>query len=66
MMPSEIQERKYFNCGTLQATYGANLKLEIHSQDLPNFSLHLPFRLSEIHDEDSLEALLIRWNNAVV
>ena len=66
MKPSEIVEWKDFNYSTLQAIYGETLKLEIHSQDLPDFSLHLPFHLSEIQDEDSLEALLIRWNNAVV
>lgn len=63
---SEIKEWKDFNYSTLQAIYGEALKLEIHSQDLPDYSLHLPFHLSELQDEDSLEALLIRWNNAVV
>lgn len=66
MKPSEIVEWEDFNYSTLQAIYGETLKLEIHSQDLPDFSFHLPFHLSEIQDEDSLEALLIRWNNAVV
>lgn len=66
MTPSEIKEWKDFTYSTLQAIYGELLKLEMRSQDLPNFSLHLPFHLSKIQDEDSLEALLIRWNNAVV
>ena len=64
--PSKIVEWKDFNYNSLQALYGRILKREVHSQDLPDFSLHLPFHLREIQDEDSLEALLIRWNNAVV
>lgn len=66
MKPSEIVEWKDFNYSTLQAIYGKTLNLEMRLQDLPDFSHSLPFHLSEIQDEDSLEGLLIRWNNAVV
>lgn len=64
--PKEIVEWKDFNYNSLQAMYGDTLKLKIHLQNLPNLSRHLPFHLSEIQDEDSLEALLIRWNNTIV
>ncbi|MCJ1367796.1 hypothetical protein MMC16_006930 [Acarospora aff. strigata] len=57
---------KDFNHDTLQAIYGEVLKLEFPQQELPDYNRHLPFHRSEIHDEDSLEALLIIWNNAVV
>jgi len=66
MVPRKIVEWKDFTHDTLQAIYGDILKVEILGQDLPDFSRHLPFHLLHIQDEDSLEALLVRWNNAVV
>lgn len=42
------------------------LDREFNHQDLPDFRVRFPFHLTEIHDEDSLDALLVRWNNAVV
>ena len=61
---SDIVEWKDFNLETLLNIYGEILKLP--ADDLPDFSCSLPFHLIQIKDEDSLEALLIRWNNAVV
>ncbi|MCJ1359471.1 MAG: hypothetical protein MMC33_009473 [Icmadophila ericetorum] len=61
---SDIVEWEDFNLETLCHIYGRIL--ELPADDLPDFARHLPFHLSEIKDEDSLEALLIRWNNAVV
>jgi hypothetical protein len=66
MVPRKIVEWKDFTHDTLQAIYGDILKVEILEQDLPDFGRHLPFHLLHIQDEDSLEALLVRWNNAVV
>lgn len=66
MKPGKIVEWKDFTHDTLQAIYGDILKVEILGKDLPDFGRHLPFHLLQIQDEDSLEALLVRWNNAVV
>ncbi len=64
--PKEFVEWTDFNYDTLQAIYGDVLKRKIPQHDVPNFQRHLPFHLCEIQDKDSLEALLVRWNNAVV
>ena len=61
---SDIVEWKNFNLKNLLHIYGEILK--IPANKLPNFSWGLPFHLVEIKDEDSLEALLIRWNNAII
>ena len=66
MLPKKIVEWKDFTYDTLQAIYGDILKEKILGQDPPDFGQHLPFHLLHIQDEDSLEALLVRWNNAVV
>lgn len=64
--PNAIMDWADFNHETLQAMYGETLKIKIRGQKLPDFGGHFPFHFIEIQDEDSLEALLIRWNNAVV
>lgn len=35
-------------------------------QDLPDFNKNLPYHLTKIRNEDTLEISLIRWNNVVV
>ena len=62
----EVVDWTDFTYDTLEAIYGDLLKLEVHQQDLPDLKRGFPFHLTEIRDEDSLEALLIRWNNAVI
>lgn len=42
------------------------LNHEYDNQYLPVFGESLPFHLTEVRNEDTLEALLIRWNHAVV
>ena len=64
--PDHIRKWEDFEYTEVSAIFGDLLKREIDQQKLPDFGKELPFHLTEIRDEDSLEALLVRWNNAVV
>ncbi len=66
--PKCILEWEDFEFDSLQAIYKGRLR-KVLDQEINNFIdrsaiPHLPF--CEIHDEDSLEALLIKWNQSVV
>ena len=66
--PKCILEWEDFEFDSLQAIYNGRLR-KVLDQEISNFTdhsavPHLPF--CEIHDEDSLEALLIKWNQSVV
>ena len=66
--PRCILEWEDFEFDSLQAIYNGRLR-KVLDQETSNFIdrsaiPHLPF--CEIHDEDSLEALLIKWNQSVV
>jgi hypothetical protein len=55
-----------FSFETLHEIYGDLLLRDFDQGDLPDFNKTLPYHLTEIRNEDTLETLLIRWNNAVV
>ena len=66
--PKCIRQWDDFHFDSLQAIYDGYLRKAL-AQEIGNFTdhskiPHLPF--CEIHDEDSLEALLIKWNQSVV
>lgn len=62
----ELEDWEDFSFETLDEIYGDLLHRDFDQQDLPDFNKNLPYHLTEIRNEDTLETLLIRWNNAVV
>ena len=64
--PDHIHKWEDFEHDAVTGFFYKDLEADIKDQNLPNFISRLPFHLKEIHDEDSLEALLVRWTNAVV
>ena len=68
---TDLTEWKEFKYETLQTVLGNVLKNDVSKYHLPDLNQLLPnhltpFHLTEIHDEDSLDGLLVRWNQNVV
>jgi len=59
-------EWKEFNFDTLSELNKDLLYQEFSEEDLPNFNQKLPYHMTEIRNENTLNSLLVRWNNAVV
>lgn len=66
--PDVIQMWEDFDFDTLQTSYGGVLQTALDQQpyNLPVHSGIAPFPFCEIHDEDSLNALLVKWNQSMV
>ena len=67
-VPTRIEEWRDFEYDSLQSMYGGKLQGILNSQfSLHDFSKHIPpcpFR--EIWDENSLETLVVKWNQSTV
>ena len=63
--PDHIDKWDDFEYKFISRLFYDKLQTEVEHLELPDIN-GLPFHLTEIHDEDSLEALLVRWTNAVV
>jgi hypothetical protein len=62
----ELEIWEDFSFETLFEIYGDLLRRHFDPQDLPDFNKNLPYHLTKIRNEDTLEISLIRWNNVVV
>ena len=66
-MPARIQVWEDFNLNTLKQTYAYALKLCLQTNSHPHSDTSIPqYPFCEIHDEDSLESLLVKWTQSVV
>ena len=57
---------KDFKFDTINKLYKDILNQKFSAEELPNFKHNFPYHLTEIRNENTLNSLLIRWNNAVV
>ena len=65
--PRVIEPWKDFNLASLTSIYGGIFQNVVHQHfDLIDFSRIPEFPFCQVADEDSLEALLIKWNQSVV
>jgi len=63
---SELNVWEEFNFNSLNELYKDTLQQLFNTDDLPSFNQKLPYHITEIRSENTLNSLLIRWNNAVV
>lgn len=64
--PEGIRPWKGFKPESLTKQFREKLEMDVTNEILPHYDEDLSFHLMEIRDEDFLEALLIRWTQAVV
>lgn len=63
---SKLKVWKDFKFDTLNELYKDLLYRVFNEEDLPNFNQKFPYHITEIRNENTLNSLLVRWNNAVV
>lgn len=65
--PRYIEAWKDFNYDSLKAMYGGALNAVLQHQSPPEGHPDIPqFPFCDIHDENSLESLLVMWNQVVI
>lgn len=62
----ELKVWEDFTFETLKRLYKDLLYQPFSEDELPNFNQKLPYHITEIRNENTLNSLLVRWNNAVV
>lgn len=64
--PKVVEEWKDFTYDTLKSMYGGALQRLLDLEyPLHDFSYMPEYPFYEIYDEDSLEALLVKWNHPI-